>query len=229
MRLLSEIPDANHGPHVLVEDIERPVLSDEDRDHLERSLRMRAGDPITIGDGAGSWVPGRFAELIEPIDQVRREPKPEPKLAVGFALIKGGRPELIVQKLTELGVDRIVPFRAGRSVVRWDDAKALKNVERLRRVAREAVMQCRRAWLPEVDPVADFAELASEPGASIADRSGSAVSLDSTLILVGPEGGWCAEELEAGLPSVRLAAPSLRAETAAIAAGSLLVAARDLN
>ena len=88
---------------------------------------------------------------------------PQPRLGVAFALIKGGRPELVVQKLVELGIDDIRPFAASRSVVRWDEAKAVKNHERLERVAREAVMQCRRAWLPTVHPAVSFADVASLP------------------------------------------------------------------
>jgi 16S rRNA (uracil1498-N3)-methyltransferase len=153
-------------------------------------------------------------------------PKPTPSVGVAFALIKGGRPELVVQKLTELGVDRIVPFTAERSIVRWDGAKADKNRARLQRVAREAVMQCRRAWLPQISSVSSFWEVAAEPGACMADRGGAAVDLTRPLVMVGPEGGWSESEAGSSLPRVRLAEPVLRAETAAIAAGVLLGAAR---
>ncbi len=84
------------------------------------------------------------------------DPPPAPTITVAFALVKGERPELVVQKLTELGVDRIVPFLAERSVVRWEPDKAERNATRLRRVAVEAAMQCRRTWLPEVAALATF-------------------------------------------------------------------------
>ena len=73
-----------------------------------------------------------------------------PALTVAFAPVKGERPEWVVQKLTELGIDRIVPLLSERSVVRWSGARGKATVERLRRVAREAAAQCRRVWLPEV-------------------------------------------------------------------------------
>ena len=71
-----------------------------------------------------------------------------------------------MQKLVELGVDDIRPFAAERSVVRWGEVKATKNQQRLERVAREAVTQCRRAWVPVVHPVVvleDVARLSGQP------------------------------------------------------------------
>ncbi|MDW3218090.1 MAG: RsmE family RNA methyltransferase [Acidimicrobiales bacterium] len=225
MTATDQAPDGRHGPHVLVTDVDTPRLADDDRHHLERVLRLRAGDPLTVGDGAGAWRPCRLGTEPEPLDRVHHVPRPQPAIGVGFALIKGGRPELVVQKLTELGVDRIMPFTAARSVVRWDAAKATKNAERLRRVAREAVMQSRRAWLPTVEEIVDFATIAAGPVA-LAERDGGQVSLAQPVVLVGPEGGWADEERDRGLPTVRLGDGVLRAETAAIAAGTLLADAR---
>ena len=220
-------PDGSRGPHVLVDDVEHPVLSDDDRHHLERVLRIREGDEITVGDGAGKWRPCTLGAEPEPVDRVYVVAPPDYEVGVAFALIKGGRPELVVQKLTELGVDRIVPFTAARSIVRWDDEKAERNAERLRKVAREAVMQCRRAWIPRVDALTGFGQLQSEPGAGLADSSGGALSRDTRLILIGPEGGWDESEQQSDLLRVSLADPLLRAETAAIAAATLLTAKRS--
>ncbi len=130
-----------------------PILDADDRYHLDRVLRLRDGDPLTVGDGSGRWCPALFRAggEPEPAGDVMTVPVPEPTVAAGFALIKGGRLELVVQKLTELGVDRILPLTAERSVVLWDDAKAAAQVERFRQVAREASMQSRRVWLPLID------------------------------------------------------------------------------
>ena len=217
------MPPPAGPPLVFVTDVERPELDAGDRHHLERVLRVRAGDAITVSDGAGRWRPCRLAPEIEPAGAVVVEPRPSPTLAVAIALTKGDRPELAVQKLTEVGVDEIVLFRAGRSVVRWDDGKSVRNLERLRKVAREAGMQSRRAWLPHVDGVAAFADVARRPGAALADRDGDPPSLEHSLVLVGPEGGWTDEERAAPLPRVCLGSGVLRAETAAVAAGVLLV------
>jgi 16S rRNA (uracil1498-N3)-methyltransferase len=210
-----------------VDDLVHPVLSISDRHHLERVLRLRSGAEVAVGDGRGSWRPCRFGSELEPIGPVIVEPRPEPPIGVGFALVKGDRPELVVQKLTELGVDRIVPFTAARSVVRWDETKAGRQQERLVVIAREAAMQCRRTWLPEIAPLCDLAEVAAMAGAVIADRGGDQLAADDRFVLVGPEGGWTPEELGLGVRRVQLANHVLRAETAAIAAGALLCANRD--
>ncbi|HEY8543832.1 MAG TPA: RsmE family RNA methyltransferase [Acidimicrobiales bacterium] len=215
--------------HVFVDDLDAPRLTDEDDRHLHRSLRLPAGSPVTVGDGAGRWRPCRLTDGSELVDvgDVVVDPAPEPRLTVAFALVKGERPELVVQKLTELGVDRIVPFHAERSVVRWEPAKADRQVERLQTIARLASMQCRRTHVPTVERVTDFAAVAALPGATMADGTGEPPSLSVRTVLVGPEGGWSPAERGFGLPLVRLGAHTLRSETAAITAGALLVAIRS--
>lgn len=214
-------------PFAYVAEVAAPVLDEADHHHLARVRRVRDGDPMIVADGAGRWRPARFAAAPEPTGDVAVELRSQPEVGVGFALVKGSKPELVVQKLTELGVDRIVPFVAARSVVRWDESKADAAQLRLAKVAREAGMQSRQLWLPTVAPVATFAEAAAHPGAALADMDGTSPTLDHPFVLVGPEGGWAPEERAAALPSVSLADRGvLRAETAAIVAGALLVALR---
>ncbi len=217
---------AGSGPHVLVADVDAPELDTDDRHHLERALRLRSGDLLTVGDGAGRWRPCRYGDLIAPAGDVVATASPSPALAVGFAVLKGGRSETIVQKLTELGVDRIAPFVAERSVARWDEVKTARLVQRWQRVAREAVMQCRRLWLPRVEPVRTFGELDLE-GAALAVTEGRALAAGENFVLVGPEGGWTGAELAAVDRHVCLGPHTMRAETAAIAAGALLGARRS--
>lgn len=223
-----EVTPASAGAHVFVDDLNAPVLGGSDHHHLARVLRLARGSDVTAGDGAGVWRPCRLADgpALEPAGPLVREPRPVPSITVAFALVKGERPELAVQKLTELGVDRIVAFVAGRSVVRWEPARADRQVVRWRAIARQAAMQSRRTWLPEVAPVATFDSVAALPGAVLADVHGEPPTLDRPVVLVGPEGGWTPEERMAGLPTVRLGAHVLRAETAAITAGALLAALR---
>jgi 16S rRNA (uracil1498-N3)-methyltransferase len=218
------------GPFALVADLDAPSLEPADAHHLGTVLRLRPGDPLVLGDGAGRWRAARFGDPPEPTGPVQSVPRPTPAITVAFALVKGDRPELAVQKLTELGVDRIIPFRAARSVVRWDDARAAKAVERLRGVARAAAQQCHRPWLAEVADVADFSDLLVADAAALADRGGAPPSLAHPTVLVGPEGGWADEERAAaqaaGLPAMAVGAHVLRAETAAVSVGAVLTGLR---
>jgi 16S rRNA (uracil1498-N3)-methyltransferase len=216
--------------HLFVADLDRPEIGAADCHHVERVLRLRVGETVTVADGRGGWRACAFAAggELEPEGEIERDPVPSPSIGVGFALVKGEKPEWIVQKLTECGIDRICPFVAARSIVRWDEAKAARNVERLRRVALEAAMQSRRTWLPEVDPIRPFAAVAGLPGAALADVDGERPDLDrAPLLLVGPEGGWTEEERAVAGTTVRLGPTVLRAETAAVAAGVLLGALRE--
>ena len=148
---------------------------------------------------------------------------------MAFAPTKGERPEWVVQKLTELGIDRIVPLVSERSVVRWSGTRHQGAVERLRRVAREAAAQCRRVWLPEISDTVTFGALEGlgAPGEVVlAQLSGDRPRVTQRVVAVGPEGGWSAAELDSGLPTVGFGLSVLRAETAAVTAGALMVSLR---
>lgn len=208
-------------PLVYVDDLERPALTDGDRHHLDRVLRVRPGDLLTFADGSGSWRPGRMGPHLEADGAIETEPDRTNDLTVCFALVKGAKPELVVQKLTEIGIDVIVGFVADRSVVRWDDDKSSKALHRWTAVAREAGMQSRRARLPVVEPVGSFETVAQREGVR-ADMDGRVMAPNDCCVLIGPEGGWSDRERTAMPSSVALGSHVLRAETAAIVAGSLL-------
>jgi 16S rRNA (uracil1498-N3)-methyltransferase len=213
--------------HAFVSDLAAPELDERDRHHLERVLRLRAGDELTVSDGRGRWRLCRLGPELDPIGPVNIDAAAEPPVTVAFALVKGDRNEWIVQKLTELGVDRIVPLAAERCVVQWDAAKAIRNRDRLEVVAREAAMQSRRTHLPTVEPLTDFAAVVTRPGAVLADRAGSPPILARPLVLVGPEGGWSDQERAASAPRMTLGPTVLRSETAAIVAGAALCGLRS--
>jgi 16S rRNA (uracil1498-N3)-methyltransferase len=214
----------SEAAQAFVDDVDEPVLDDGDRHHFERVLRLAPGESVRVGDGRGRWRPCVFESggRLTVAGEVVVEARPDPSITIAFALTKGEKPELVVQKLTELGVDTIIPFVAARSIVRWDDERGRKRVGRLRRVAREAAMQSRRSWLPTVAEVSRFPDVADLAGAAIADGGGAPPSLRHPTLLVGPEGGWTEEERGVGLPLVRLGDQVLRAETAAIAGAAVL-------
>jgi 16S rRNA (uracil1498-N3)-methyltransferase len=226
---------------VFVDDLNEPRIDTTDLHHLLDVRRLGPDDPVVAADGAGSWVacrlvpgadgPGRSsrrrsAALV--VDgPVERQERPAPRVTVAFAPVKGDRPEWVTQKLTEVGVDRIVLVRAARTVVRWEGERAGRALDRLRRVAREAAAQCRRLWLPEVDGPIDLDRLEPRFGPMALARPGGAPpSLDPPAIVVGPEGGWDEAEVARFPCSVGLGPSVLRAETAALVAGALLCGLR---
>ncbi len=216
---------------VFVEDLETPETGPEDGHHLARVLRLRAGETVVAADGAGHWRACRYGPggRLEPVGDIVSCTRPAPEVTVGFVPVKGDRPEWVVQKLTELGVDRIVVLTSARAVVRWEGDREGKALDRLRRVSREGAAQSRRPWTPSVTGVGTLADLAGElaGGLALAQPGGPAPGPGLTGLAVGPEGGWGEAELELGLPAVGLGPGVLRAETAAVAAGFLLCGLRD--
>ena len=233
---------------VYVEDLEAPQPSEDDAHHLLHVLRLRAGEVVIAADGAGSYVPcviragvggsrgkGRTAalspEVLEAVGEARSL-GPESSRCVAFAVPKGERAEWTVQKLTEIGIDHIVPLLTDRTVVRLSEGEALRRAERFRRIAREAGAQSRRLHLPIVATPTTMAALLGTLGATdgevaIAEPGGGPVTASVHTVLVGPEGGWSESELGELPTRVGLGSGVLRAETAALVAGTLLVAARS--
>lgn len=230
-----EGPDGSGGPHVFVADIENPWLPEADQHHFSKALRLRPGDGFTASDGRGAWRDCAFGDTgnsAEAVSEIRRVAEPKWPLTVGFSLVKGAKPELVVQKLTEVGIDNIVLLTSERSVVVWDADKATRNLDRLRRVAREAAMQSRRVRLPELSGVSSVLEMTADSQGGCGDAivlgepGGRPARLDDRVVLVGPEGGWSPAELGSGPESISLSPQVLRAETAAIVAGSLIAQLR---
>ncbi len=212
--------------HVFVESLDAPVLSDADDHHLRRVLRLRAGDAMSLADNTGAWAEGHLtADGVERIGNVHSAAPPmRPTLIC--AVPKGDRPDFIVQKATELGVGAVLFAPFERSVVRWDTRRAGGQLERLRRIGREAAMQSRRLTLPHVELItADDPRLhgrgvaAAEPGGPPFDAAWT------STIVVGPEGGFTEGELATWPRRVGLSSNVLRVETAAMVAAHLLCSA----
>jgi len=220
---------------VYVADLDHPVPAADDAHHLTRVLRLRPGEPVVAGDGRGRWRLCHYRgpdapDVLEVHGPITAVPRSTPAITVGFVPVKGDRPDWVVQKLTEVGVDRIAVLRSARAVVRWEGERGEKSIERLRRVAREAGAQSRAPWLPDLVGVLDLAglaELVAPAPLALAHPGGDPPSVAMPAMAVGPEGGWDDSELApGGFPVVGLGPGILRAETAAVASGLLLCALR---
>lgn len=226
--------------HVFVRDIQHPELDDFDAHHLLRVLRVRAGETVTVSDGRGSWRACAMtsSHCLEPESaEIHIEAPSARSITVAFGITKADKPETVVQKLTEIGVDHIAPVLLERSVVRWDQDKVDRQHDRFLRVVREGAMQSRQVFLPTVHRIAPnlkdlmkgslmVGQLGSVAGA---EPGGEPLVDDLTAIVIGPEGGFSTAELEQFERTVALPGGILRAETAAIAAGVLLAHARALS
>jgi 16S rRNA (uracil1498-N3)-methyltransferase len=224
--LMGALPDGTTGPHVFVQDLQAPEFSNKDHHHLGRVLRLRKGDPLTISDGARRWCQAIFDDIPTLTGDIIEVPPPSPLITIGFVVPKGDRPTWIVQKLTEVGVDEIHLLSSARSVVKWDEHKSEQQRNRLMSVAREAAMQSRQVQIPVIRETRNVTEALSMFDASLAHRGGGQLALERPIIYIGPEGGWEPSET-VDRPTVSLGPSVLRAETAAVTAGSVLALLRS--
>ncbi len=223
---------------------EGPVveLSEDESRHLLRVLRLRAGTTVDLFDASGQGWSGQVeagagsrarVRLLGPIE---RDLTLGPPLGIAIALVKRRAMDLVIEKLSELGVDTVQPLMADRTVTRLDENDP---PERWGRLAIAAAKQCGRnqplAILPPA-PVLDWLQRDRPPahtifadpspaarpiGQWLAERSGARLPM---WVAIGPEGGWtpreCAAFEQAGFLPVRLMNMILRTETAAMAAAT---------
>ena len=225
--------------------IDPVVVSDEDHRHLVRVLRLGVGDEITLFDGLGAEADAVIARLGPRAVELRvtarrlKEAPSRPVLTLIQALARGEKLDFVVQKATELGVDRIIPVTTQRAVPRLDTLRATSRRVRWQKIAREASRQSGRADVPEVEPVTS---LAVAVDASPRDalklilweesrqvRLRELIPLEpppGIVIAIGPEGGFTVEEVaharEAGFQAVGFGPRILRTETASLAALAVL-------
>ena len=209
--------------HVFVDSLIAPTLCDDDDHHLRRVLRLRSGSTVSLSDGAGKWVSGMLTDTaVQTLGEIH-ECEPPPPTTIVCAIPKGDRPELIVQKLTEIGLSQLCFVGFERSVVRWDDDRVVRQkLLRLNKIAREAAMQSRRAWLLNLQ-ILDTVSLIHQTDMCVAEPGGAELSPTCRAIVVGPEGGLTPAELGLFTTAVGLGGTILRVETAAIVAGTLLI------
>jgi 16S rRNA (uracil1498-N3)-methyltransferase len=225
---------------------ELAVVEGDEGFHAATVRRIRRGEELVLGDGAGALArcvveqAGRDGLQARVLDRWQVPPV-QPPVTVVQALPKAERSELAIELATEAGADALVAWQAARCVARWDGARADKGLRRWRAVVRAAARQSRRAHIPSVDGVLSTAALTRRIADAVA--SGGAVlalhesatgqltdlslaQAKSVLLVVGPEGGIAADELAAmtgaGAVAVRLGPTVLRTSTAAaVALGAL--------
>jgi len=204
-------------------------LSPEEAHHLVHVLRLREGAEVSLFDGKGAAARAKVERIdggAVDLSILGPEPSRESPLSLTVAVAppKGDRMSFLIQKLTELGVTRVVPLvtergRPGESLERW------------RRIAIEAGKQSGRSRAPEVTSPRSLEEVLKEKGSLVAAHPGapplSAPRSGAIVALIGPEGGWSERELalfsELGVTLFGLGPRTLRTETAAIAAAAVLL------
>ena len=223
------------------------VITGADAHHLMHAMRAKAGQQFVVVDGS-SHV-GRVelvsftaeevtARLLERLEHNTESPL---EIVLAQCLPKGDKMELIAQKAVELGITAIRPLKSRNSVVRYDEKKAAEKQKRWQKIVNEAAKQCGRTEIPEVLPVRGLSEWLREMELSEGDlmifcyeneerrnlkECLRGLKVRRVVLLIGPEGGFSLEEAEAvlkkGAAGVSLGPRILRAETAAIAAMSII-------
>jgi 16S rRNA (uracil1498-N3)-methyltransferase len=217
-------------------------LPSDQAHHLRDVLRIGTGEVVEIFDGAGHGYIGEV-DLRDSMVYVRglqSIPSEEPRirLILAAALIKSSKFEWLLQKATELGIHEIIPLKTRLSEIEIPSGKAVLRLERWDRIVREASKQCRRSTAPRVHAPRAFSDLLSAQDLSSCSRflfcekasepwrPDQNVLSERVVVCIGPEGGWDADEIErakeAGYKIFSLGPWILRAETAAIAAVSII-------
>jgi len=214
--------------------------------HLSKVLRLTPGEHITIFDDSG-WeheaviraLGARQGEL-EILRSYQPERESPLQITLAIALTKGEKMDFIVEKATELGVQTMIPFVSSYSIPRLDERKTVKRSERWQKIALSAVKQCGRTRMPEISPVFEYRRLVDdappqtlklifwekEHQRSLYQIREQRGDVEAVLIVIGPEGGFTAEEAQMaqrqGFEPVELGRRILRAETAAVTAIALV-------
>lgn len=218
-------PVARHVPHLFVAppwEGEWIEVDDTAGQHLKKVLRVTGPVPVTYTDGVGRIGEGTFDDGSIRRGEERSVPKPSPTLTVAVAPPKtANRLRFIVEKLTELGVSRLLWIQTEHTEGRPPrQAKAAAW-------SRAALEQSRGAHLMRIEGPISLAHLDSYGDVLFADSEGVDVdgvgSIDRPVLCIGPEGGFASDEIPDHVTRVKLAPQLLRVETAAIAGAVLLL------
>lgn len=219
-------------------------ITGEDARHIAKSLRMACGEELTLCDRQGVEHRCVIKEInpgsveVDVLEKFPCQNEPGVKITLYQALPKGDKMDFIVQKAVELGVYRIVPVISSRCVSRPDEKSLAKKVQRWQKIAAQAAQQSHRGIIPEVLCALSFKEAVTDAktsGRSVIfyECGGQPVreimreQLETLSVFIGSEGGFAASEvqqvLDAGGKAATLGKRILRAETAPLAALSVLM------
>lgn len=225
---------------------ERIALPEGESRHISRVLRLPCGEKIELLDGKGTVY---SAEIIETgrvvyariLGRIGQDLVSGPALIVGQGMLKGKKMDKVVQKCTELGVARFIPFVSSRCQGKLSDLQGEKKHERFKRIVESSCKQCFRPDLMEVSPPLGFEDMVAalppgrDEGKILFWENEDQVGLHDIVlpddlrqvsIMLGPEGGFSAEEVacagNAGWRTVSLGKQILRAETASLTAVSIM-------
>jgi 16S rRNA (uracil1498-N3)-methyltransferase len=215
-------------------------LSADEAHHLTHVLRLRFGDEISVFDGGGHEYRARIERVtrdgaqLRLLEEVTAAPEPFVRLTLAQAVLKGDKMDEVIRNVTMMGVAAIEPLVTEHTTVRMKALEEGRASDRWRRVAIASAKQCRRAVLPVIGQGIELREwilqdstevrlLLVEPAAAREGQAISSVPADrpaSATVMVGPEGGWSAEEIDiavqAGWSPITLGRRTLRADAAAI-------------
>ncbi len=203
--------------------------------HVKSAFRTKVGDVIRVFDGEGQVARGQVSDIQKDMIQVTSiQPISMPispfQVDLAQSLLPHDRMDEIVLKSTELGVARIIPCLTSRSIVKLDRQKFDSKIERWKKIVLAGCKQCDRATLPQVEPIHSLSELIktfdtydsilfAHPTSDNVRQLPKLKNKGKCLILIGPEGGFSEEEVDAfvqaGASCISLGLTILRSETAA--------------
>jgi 16S rRNA (uracil1498-N3)-methyltransferase len=208
-------------------------LSSQDQKYLFNVLRCQAGDIISIFDGRGKNFQAEIIDdrSIQVLEEEELHTEDAFSIILCQAILKGEKMEMVIQKATELGVKKIIPFVSERSVV-----KETRKTERWRKIAKQASEQARRSIVPKVEDVTSFPELIKniKNGILFWEKATNPLMqiifeinpYEDIFLLTGPEGGFSEKEVvQAEKNNIKIASLGkriLKAETASIVSVSLV-------
>ncbi|UVT20917.1 MAG: 16S rRNA (uracil(1498)-N(3))-methyltransferase [Nitrospira sp.] len=222
------------------------TVTDDLLTHLRNSLRVSIGESLWFGNGLGTRYRAEITDVSKGaltgriLDTIQEPPRRVPRLFLGQSLLKGEKMDWVIQKAAELGVDTLMPIESRHSVVQLKADRVDHQLARWQRIALEAAQQSEQWRVPSITPPHSLISLLRSHVTDTVTlmlterRDGNNLqtielphdATGSILVLIGPEGGWSKEEMlaaeQAEIQPITLGQHILRAETAAIAAISIV-------